>query len=176
MSAILDLPEVTDRHAFNLARWREICAESAAIHWDGRVESDSHGHLIMIPPPGFSHASYQGKILRLLNLPGGESLPEVPVSTAGGIRGIDVAWLSDTRRAAALRENVLTEAPEICVEIISPGNTRAEMEEKRALLFEAGAAEVWFCDLQGRLSFHTQDAPDRPAARSRLCPEFPARL
>ena len=32
----------------------------------------------------------------------------------------------------------LERAPEICVEVLSPSNSKPEMEEKRALYFEAG--------------------------------------
>jgi hypothetical protein len=44
-------------------------------------------------------------------------------------------------------------APEICVEIVSPSNSRSEITEKRALYFDAGAAEVWVCALYGSISF-----------------------
>ncbi len=172
-NAVTELPEVRDRHAFNLARWREICADPELARFAGRIESDAHGHVIMTPPPGFHHCSFQGRILRLLDRDGGEAFPECPVSTGAGIRAVDVAWLSDSRREEALRDNVLVVAPEICVEVISPGNTRGEMEEKRALLFAAGAEEVWFCDAKGRLSFFLRQAPGQAARRSVLCPDFP---
>lgn len=34
-------------------------------------------------------------------------------------------------------------APELCVEIVSPSNSREEMQIKTALYLEAGAQEVW---------------------------------
>jgi hypothetical protein len=46
------------------------------------------------------------------------------------------------------------EAPEICIEVLSPSNSQLEMVEKRALYFEAGAAEVWTCDLDDSMTFH----------------------
>ena len=49
---------------------------------------------------------------------------------------------------------VLTSAPEICVEILSPSNTQPEINEKRALYFDAGATEVWICNLNGSMSFN----------------------
>lgn len=173
VNAVTDLPEVRDRHAFNLARWGEICANPALAGFPGRIESDAHGHVLMSPPPGFQHSSFQGRILRLLVVAGGEALPECPVSTRAGVRAVDVCWLSHPRQAQALRGNVLVTAPEICVEVISPGNTRGEMEEKRSLLFESGAEEVWFCDAKGRMSFFLRAAPGQPAPRSILCPAFP---
>ena len=52
---------------------------------------------------------------------------------------------------------VLERAPEICVEVLSPTNSLAEMNEKRALYFEAGAHEVWICGLDGKMEFYTPD-------------------
>ena len=175
MDAVLDLPEIGDRHAFNLARWQEICADPQVRAIEGRVESDAHGHILMSPPPAFEHSQFQYRIARLL----GEQLghdgasTECPVSTTKGIRGVDSVWISADRRKQALRSGVLVIAPEICVEVISPGNTRNEMEEKRSLLFQAGADEVWFCDTKGRMSFFLRDATSVAAEKSRHCPDFP---
>ncbi len=176
MTTVLDLPEIRDRHAFNLARWKEICANPELLKVEGRIESDAFGHILVSPPPGFSHSTYQYRIAYLL----GEALghdgasTECPVSTRKGIRGVDSVWISPTRRLEALSENVLIIAPEICVEVLSPGNTRAEMDEKRALLFEAGAEEVWFCDEKGRMFFFMKSAPSEVIGTSTLCPDFPA--
>ena len=66
-------------------------------------------------------------------------------------------------------------APEICVEVLSPSNTEAEIQEKRALYFDAGAAEVWICDESGTMSFfglHNSKA----MKASQLCPKFPKRV
>jgi hypothetical protein len=49
------------------------------------------------------------------------------------------------------------------------------MSEKRALYFEAGASEVWFCDEQGNLIFWLAST-DKSVERSLLCPQFPQRI
>jgi Uma2 family endonuclease len=64
---------------------------------------------------------------------------------------------------------VLERAPEVCVEVLSPSNSEPEMNEKRALYFEAGAHEVWICRRDGKMEFYTPDL----AGSSRLCPLFP---
>lgn len=175
MTAVLDLPEIHDRHAFNLARWEEIRADPQLAKVEGRIESDAHGHILMSPPPDFSHSSREGAILELLaGKTGGRAQPECPVSTAGGVRSVDAVWISHARRLQGLNESVLVTAPEICGEVLSPGNTRAEMEEKRGLLFGAGAEEVWFCDKKGRMFFFMKEQPDLAAEKSVLYPEFPA--
>jgi len=88
----------------------------------------------MSPPPAFAHADRQGQIADLLKslLPEGRALPECPLSTADGIKAVDVVWLAPGRPELVDRPIVLTTAPEICVEVLSPSNTTAEIEEKRA--------------------------------------------
>ena len=46
------------------------------------------------------------------------------------------------------------EAPEICVEILSPSNTLAEMDEKKELYFARGCKEFWVCDSEGTMKFY----------------------
>jgi len=98
-------------------------------------------------------------------------MPECPLSTSDGVKAIDVAWLAPTRGEPIEKPTILERAPEICVEILSPSNTPSEMKEKRALYFEAGAQEVWICELNGKLRFY--DAPGHQMDASRLCPGFP---
>ena len=91
------------------------------------------------------------------------------------MRAADVAWISK-KRLAAIGENIcLTRAPEICVEVLSPDNTRREMQEKKALYFAADAIEVWFCDRQGRMKFFV-DAESEGETESRVCPSFRSRV
>jgi Uma2 family endonuclease len=68
-------------------------------------------------------------------------------------------------------EILATRAPEICVEILSPSNTASEIDEKRALYFDAGAIEVWICKLDGSFIFFV--SPDNCQSGSVLCPYFP---
>jgi Uma2 family endonuclease len=127
----------------------------------------------MSPPPAPNHGSRQSEITALLRdlLPQGNGLTECPLSTSDGVKAIDVAWLSAERSNEARTAICLTRAPEICVEILSPGNTAGEIQEKIELYLEAGAREVWVCQLNGDMVFH---APTGKMASSLLCPEFPA--
>src|SRR2546430_13456456 len=114
----LELPPQKTQTAFNLRRWAELLADRELAKVEGRIETDRHGHIIMSPPPAFSHGSYQAEIARLLKtlLPHGRSVTECPISTADGVKATDVAWISETRLAAIGEGICLTEAPEICVE------------------------------------------------------------
>ena len=173
----ITLPNQPAQTAFNLRRWEELCADAELAKVEGRIETDRHGHILMSPPPAPSHGSIQARIASLLDqlLPEGRVLTECPISTADGVRAADVAWASATclrdlgNRACFLR------APEICVEVLSPTNTEAEMREKAALYFDAGAEEVWLCDTTGRMKFLTSPK-GRPARQSRRCPRFPQQV
>jgi Uma2 family endonuclease len=92
------------------------------------------------------------------------------------VKGADVAWISPARIKRGLKGEVLTIAPEICVEVISPKNSRQEMEDKRALYFEAGADEVWFCDKTGMMHFFLKSSPETEAKASLLCPAMPKKI
>jgi Uma2 family endonuclease len=173
----IELPVREDQTAFNLRRWEEVLADPYYADLPGRAETDRHGDVVMSPPAAPWHSGYQYLIARRLGdlLPEGQPLTECAISTADGVRACDVAWLS-RGRIAELRQHVcLPNAPEICVEIISPGNSPGQMQEKRALYFAAGATEVWFCDENGKMTFHTHAAsPAEPG--SQLCPQFPSHV
>ena len=176
MPTTIELPDLQSQTAFNMARWTEILAdpELAKLHY--RIETDHFGHILMGPPPAFSHGRRQSSISSFLSnlLPQGLTVTECPVSTAGGVKAIDVAWLAPHRPEILQDPLLLPHAPEVCIEIISPSNSRAEIDHKRALYFDAGAAEVWICNLDGSLSFFV--APNREVSTSIICPSFPARI
>jgi len=86
--------------------------------------------------------------------------------------GGDAAWISLEREEASNDPDLFSDlAPEICVEVNSPGNTPAEMLEKKMLYFAAGAEEVWFRE-KGRMSFFLKAAPT-DEGKSARCPDFP---
>jgi Uma2 family endonuclease len=178
MPPALDLPSITDQHAFNMARWQELVVDPEIAALNCNIETDRYGHVLMMSVPGFGHAAYQIEIGLELHrlLPGGKVLGECRISTSEGIKGADAAWISQARRRRAVKNDLLVIAPEICVEVLSAANTRAEMDEKKALYFESGADEVWLCDRKGRMFFFLKNTPNEPAEASLLCPAFPKKL
>jgi Uma2 family endonuclease len=172
----IQLPPLEQQTAFNLQHWFELQNDPDLARLPHRIETDRYGHILMSPPPAPSHGSRQLEIGYLLKnlLPRGHALTECPLSTSDGVKAIDVAWLKPDREAE-IQSICLTRSPEICVEVLSPSNSEAEMSEKRALYFEAGASEVWFCDEQGNLIFWLAST-DKSVERSLLCPQFPQRI
>jgi Uma2 family endonuclease len=171
----IELPSQAEQDAFNLRRWNELLQDPEVMRIEGRVQTDRHGQIIMSPPPSARHGSYQFRVADALRdcLAHGEVLTECPISTADGVRAAGGAWASEERMRELGNRSCFPKAPEICIEILSPRNSKIEIEEKKALYFDAGALEVWTCDHSGKISFYT--APSTPAAESsRLCPGFPA--
>lgn len=178
MSEAPAIPEIRDQETFNLDRWDELGDDPVLAALDHRIETDRFGHIIMTPPPGFDHGGFQyaiGRTIEKCVTGTGTIATETPISTSEGVRAADVVWISLERLERAKKRNVLTIAPEICVEVLSPSNLKGEIAEKKRLYFQAGAEEVWICDLEGRIFVYLAAAPDEPA-RSRLCPTCPERL
>ncbi len=183
MASVLESDELAavahDRTAFNLAVWDKVVAnpEFQAMPW--RFETDEHGQIIMSPPPAPNHGDKQGEIVRLLGnwnierQPRGKVIPDCPISTRAGVRAADVAWCSAEVWHQSEGKSCLVRAAEICIEVLSPSNTRAEIDEKIRLYFDAGAQEIWLCSDNGDMTFLT---PAGEIPSSALCPGFPAHL
>ncbi len=59
--------------------------------------------------------------------------------------------------------------------MISPSNTDAEIREKMALYFDAGAKEVWTCSAAGAMNFFSAKSR-KPLGASRICPQILKRI
>ena len=174
MPLTIHLQPSTNQTAFNLKRLAELLADPELARLPHRIETDRHGRILMSPPPAPAHGNFQSEIAYILRslLPAGRVVTECPLSTSDGVKAIDVAWLR-AGRAEELRSTVcLVHAPDLCVEVLSPSNPPAEIAEKVALYFEAGAREVWTCDQDGTLEFHFSTPPTVRQA-SEICPAFP---
>jgi len=170
----LELPVHEKQRAFNLRRLAELLADPELARIEGRIETDRYGHVVLSPLSAPSHGAFQAETAYLLRnlMPKGRVVTECPISTADGVKAADVAWAS-LECLTELGEKVcFPAAPEICVEVLSPSNTGAEIQEKAKLYFDAGAEEVWLCAPEGRMRFLGPTAMHC----SRLCPEFPKQI
>ena len=177
MAMVIELTSQPAQTEFNLRRWDELLADAELAKIEGRIETDRHGHIIMSPPPAPSHGSYQSEIVYLLRnlMLSGRVLTECPISTADGVKAADVAWASPDCMRTLGNHGCFPQSPELCVEVLSPSNTVAEIREKTALYFDAGAQEVWLCSGSGTMKFMARDAA-RPLETSQLCPAFPQQV
>ncbi len=154
--------------------WQEVCEHPSLKDLPFKIELDELGKIVMSPVK-INHSILQGEIEFLLRslLKGGKTLPECAIKTGKGTKVADVTWASLDLLAKIKGQVEASIAPEICVEIISAGNTRKEMAEKRQLYFAAGAKEVWMCNENGELSFFNTE---RQLPRSLLVPDFPEKI
>ena len=128
------------------ARWRELLDQPGLPHM---FELDQYGELIEMNPP----KKPQLRIVRTLmqqieDRLGGEALPGLGVLTSIGVRIPDVVW-----QARWAEEDPASPAPTVCVEVLSPDNTRREIDEKTAAYLAAGAQEVIIVEMSGRIRF-----------------------
>lgn len=157
-------------------QWSEVLAEARLRDLPYKMELNEYGQIVMVPHRP-AHSRTRTRIAKWLDrlLPEGESVQELAIHTSRGTKVADVIWCSPQRAAAIFAEDPVEAplAPEICIEVVSRGNTGSEMEVKRRLYFEAGATEVWLCGPEGEMRFF---APEGELERSRLAPEFPWRV
>lgn len=102
----------------------------------------------------------------------GRPTTEFAVNTEKGVKVPDVVWMSRDRFAEVPRDAGASPVmPELCVEVLSEGNTEAEIAEKRRLYLREGAREVWTCDETGAITFYDADGRRDDSA---LAPSAPA--
>ena len=80
-------------------------------------------------------------------------IAECSIETERGVKVAHVAWCSDAFLAKHGFETPHTEAPEVCIAILSPSNRDKEMEEKRPLYFDRGAKEVWVVTEEAEIAY-----------------------
>ncbi|MEM1294023.1 MAG: Uma2 family endonuclease [Verrucomicrobiota bacterium] len=166
-----------DQTAFNRARWDEVLQDEFLASLAYRIETDRFGQIVMSTPPAPDHGGKQfevGYLLRKL-MQNGKVITECPISTSDGVKGCDTVWISENLRASMEGQSCFSTAPEICVKVISLSNSKAEIEHKVALYFEAGAKEVWECDESGEMKFHI-GKPGAPVSQPEFCPAFPSQI
>ncbi len=156
--------------------WDEVLADRCLQDLPYKIELNHWGQIVMSPARN-RHGKFQGKIAQLLGSlkPDGVVVTECAIRTADNVKVPDVAWTSFARYDAATEPDELytDTAPEICVEIVSPSNTREEQMHKGSLYLQAGAEEFWLCNELGDVRFF--DAAGALES-SRLCPKFPAKI
>jgi len=67
----------------------------------------------------------------------------------------DVVWASDEFIRTFAYETPYPKAPEICIEIVSPSNSKAEITGKVNLYLAKGAQEIWVVYEGGRITTYS---------------------
>jgi Uma2 family endonuclease len=109
------------------------------------------GELVEMPPPKSGHTRLANKIARILDGHAeprglGEALVEAGFLLSidpATCRQPDVCFLSAGRTDQAPEDGYFQGAPDIAIEIVSPGNTATDLEEKIDQYLAAGGRAVW---------------------------------
>jgi Uma2 family endonuclease len=136
------------------ARYRALCDDPCYANVPGKIELDVWGRMVMSPASNY-HSALQAALTAKLAALGGRVFVEASVVTTAGVLVADVAWASEPFMRARGFETPYSRAPELCMEVVSPSNSRKELSEKVAAYLQAGAQEVWIVFPQSkRFEFH----------------------
>ncbi|MES2789077.1 MAG: Uma2 family endonuclease [Planctomycetota bacterium] len=155
-------------------RWSEVVENPLLRDLPFKIETNRFGQIVMSPASN-RHGVVQGAIVGTLFTmkADGKAISECSVETPEGVKVADIGWASTAFLLEHGEEIAYSAAPELCVEIRSPSNSKLEMAEKRSLYFQQGAQEVWICDLSGNVTFFDESGE---IEQSRLFPEFPQQV
>lgn len=123
-----------------------------------KIELNKWGKILMSPASNH-HGILQSEAVYFLRrkLRGGRVIVECSIKTDDGVKVADVAWASDEFMRRNGEATPYEEAPEICLEIVSPSNSREEMNEKIQLYLAKGAVEVWLCAADGSVTHFAKE-------------------
>lgn len=154
--------------------WSEVIDNPWLKDLPFKIELNKFGQLLMSPASN-SHGRYQGGIAGVLwqNRPEGKVITECSIQTPEGVKVADVAWASAAFIAEWGYATPYPQAPELCVEIVSPSNSKAEIAEKVDLYLAKGAQEVWVVYEDQRVEMFT---PVGPVGQSQFVPDVRAKI
>lgn len=137
-------------------KWRELLENPFFQNIPYKVELNQFGQILMSPASNL-HGRLQYQIGQAIESKkqNGEILIECSILTREGVKVADVVWASDEFIEEFGYETPYKKAPEICIEVLSPANSKAEIDEKIRLYLEKGALEVWTVTNTRRIKFFT---------------------
>jgi hypothetical protein len=128
-----------------IRRWNALAADPATPDY---YELNEFGELILSPKPTTGHQRVASAIARMLTSQcGGEAVTEVSVLTDRGVRIPDVVWMQTDRWTAFKGQTPLELVPDVCVEVLSPSNTREEIEKTLRGGARGGLPSAW-CEIE----------------------------
>ena len=136
--------------------WAEVCENRQIQDLPFKIELDRWGKIVMSPASN-RHGYVQTVIAAHLmqNRRGGKVITECSLETSRGVKVADVAWGSKAFFDRNGLDTPYREAPEVCVEVVSPSNSDQEIGEKVELYLARGAKEVWVCQETGKIRFYS---------------------
>lgn len=168
----MEAETVLDRASL-VRRWQELAADPDTPDY---YELNEYGEMIMSPRPTTDHQrTLQHVALAMMRSLGPLAIPEVSVMTDRGIRVPDVVWMTEARWDEVKGKTPLPFVPEVCVEVLSPSNNRAEIAMKTSAYLRGGAKEVIVVGLKGEIEFFGPEGK-RAASALGIVLDLPASL
>jgi Uma2 family endonuclease len=121
----------------------------------GRLELH-HGEVILMSWPPKYHADLEDIICDALKRRCGTDLYRIRVEFACRplpeyeVWAVDIGLVSKERWKAARDRDWLAGSPELAIEILSPSNTKREMQDRQETLFRGGCKQFWTVDFDAR--------------------------
>lgn len=113
------------------------------------------GRIVPMSPTGFEHGEIENAIgTELRNFVRARKLGKVLVGEVGiytrrkpdFVRGADAIYISNERYTQKKSKSYLDVAPELVVEVMSPGDTWSEVMQKLREYFAIGVSLIWVAD------------------------------
>ena len=125
-------------------QWSEVIDNPLLQDLPFKIELNKYGKLLLSPVSNL-RGCIQAQLAAALqnDMPDGEVITECSVETSDGVKVADVVWTSAAFISEFGYTTPYTKAPELCVEIVSPSNSKQEMEQKIELYLARGTHEVW---------------------------------
>lgn len=136
--------------------WAEVLRNPLLQNLPFKIELNRFGTILMSPASN-QRGRIQGRMAtNLINkLPDGEVITECSIQTSEGVKVADVVWASDEFIRQFAYETPYPKAPELCIEIVSPSNAKAEIRGKVDLYLAKGAQEVWVISEDGTTAVYS---------------------
>ena len=111
-------------------RWRALSDDPEGPDY---FELNQYGEIVLAPKPTTRHQRRSSRVMKSLeDQLGPEAASEIGVLTDQGVRVPDAVRMSPDQWVKANDATPLPFVPAICVEVLSPGNTKPEIEMKKA--------------------------------------------
>jgi Uma2 family endonuclease len=136
-------------------QWSEVINNPYLQDLPFKIELNRYGKIEMAPITN-KRGRLKAQIGTVLDskLKQGITVLGCSIQTTEGVKVADVAWASKDYIKQHGYETPYTQAPEICIEIVSPSNSKEEMAMKVQLYLQAGATEVWIVWENGIVDYY----------------------
>ncbi|WP_447970433.1 Uma2 family endonuclease [Nitrospira sp. M1] len=154
--------------------WAEMAQNEQLPDW---YELTEHGEVILSPKPSNRHQRLCAEIaFQLRTQLGGEAVVEAAIlTTSAGVRVPDVVWMPGEKWPVGTTSQDLPQAPDLVVEVLSPGNRETEINYKIQAYLSSGIQEVIVIGLDGTITYH-HPTGIKPASTFGITLTLPAHL